>query len=382
VRAHVWAMAEGWNVVKRPTAQPVGAVHATPAEVDAVVDGDMAALERLFAERPGPRLPCDWKPNLGGRVETWTVSLLWIACHRGQVHVARWLAERDHDRDWASTLSRAHVCESHTHYGMSPFFIACTYGHLEVVQWLAECGADVEEACRIHSTTYTPFHAACVGGNLDVARWLAEERGVEIERANEEGRTPFGTATTLLPPPHVGGRPTRGQEVLNVRRKCLAAWLQVLLARRAVASLERALATEIVAAVDHRARSHCRFVLPTHPPHTRFPNIIGASVSAATMRPNPRSTAAAWTWGSCRRFSSRRRPTSPWTTPGPSTRFILLKDRTAAATRGTSGRTWRCCSARSSSASVRARPGRLSALSASHRKIGFVWGFCMGAQGA
>jgi hypothetical protein len=29
---------------------------------------------------------------------------------------------------------------------------------------------------------------------------------------------------------------------------------------------------------------------------------------------------------------------------------------------------------------VRARVGRLSGLSASHSKSGFVWGFCMGAQ--
>jgi hypothetical protein len=38
-----------------------------------------------------------------------------------------------------------------------------------------------------------------------------------------------------------------------------------------------------------RARSHCRLAPPTHPLHTIFTNIFGASVSETTMRPNPRS---------------------------------------------------------------------------------------------
>jgi hypothetical protein len=36
-----------------------------------------------------------------------------------------------------------------------------------------------------------------------------------------------------------------------------------------------------------RARSHCRFVLPTHPLYTRINTIFGASFSETTMRPNP-----------------------------------------------------------------------------------------------
>jgi hypothetical protein len=39
-----------------------------------------------------------------------------------------------------------------------------------------------------------------------------------------------------------------------------------------------------------RAQPHCRFVLPLireHPLYTRFTNILGASISEATMRPNP-----------------------------------------------------------------------------------------------
>jgi hypothetical protein len=42
---------------------------------------------------------------------------------------------------------------------------------------------------------------------------------------------------------------------------------------------------------DRRARSHFRFARPTHPLHTRFANIIGISLSEATMRPNPRRPA-------------------------------------------------------------------------------------------
>ena len=59
----------------------------------------------------------------------------------------------------------------------------------------------------------------------------------------------------------------------------------------------------------HRTRPHCRFVLSLIPLYTRFTNIFGASISEATLRPNPR-----WTPPRCARMAARgRRSTPAWT---------------------------------------------------------------------
>ena len=42
------------------------------------------------------------------------------------------------------------------------------------------------------------------------------------------------------------------------------------------------------------ARSHCRFVPPTHPRYTRITNIFGTSFSETTMRPNPSYAPDTW----------------------------------------------------------------------------------------
>jgi hypothetical protein len=73
-----------------------------------------------------------------------------------------------------------------------------------------------------------------------------------------------------------------------------------------------------------RARSHCRFVPPTHPLHTTFTNIFGASISQATMRPNPKQEAEASSaapgnlvqFGSTPRHPSTRRALARRPRPG------------------------------------------------------------------
>ena len=59
-------------------------------------------------------------------------------------------------------------------------------------------------------------------------------------------------------------------------------------------------AASAAGAGDDRARSHCRFVPPTHPLHTKITNILGTSFSEATMQSNP-------TQGAVRRGGPRPR---------------------------------------------------------------------------
>ena len=76
------------------------------------------------------------------------------------------------------------------------------------------------------------------------------------------------------------------------------AWRDIFTTHGYTKTMEGAAAVGINAGLDQegggtlRARSHCRFVPPTHPLHTRITNIVGASISEATMRPNPTPTRA------------------------------------------------------------------------------------------
>jgi hypothetical protein len=55
----------------------------------------------------------------------------------------------------------------------------------------------------------------------------------------------------------------------------------------------------VLAGGPFRSRSHCHFVIPTHPLHTRITNMFGASFSETTMRPNFRSVWAERLRGVC-----------------------------------------------------------------------------------
>jgi hypothetical protein len=94
----------------------------------------------------------------GDRVHVWNV--LQVACGRGDLPMARWLAAR---------FRLAH-CEIDT------LRAACIRGDLPMVQWLAtRFDFPVKAICR--RSYNAPLECACVNGHLRVAQWLVGRYG-------------------------------------------------------------------------------------------------------------------------------------------------------------------------------------------------------------
>jgi hypothetical protein len=82
------------------------------------------------------------------------------------------------------------------------------------------------------------------------------------------------------------------RRALNSRKRRFPAWAggqAVLRLRPPAQAAALGVQGHVQGRGPDRARSHCRFAPPTHPLHTIFTNIIGASLSEATMRLDPRS---------------------------------------------------------------------------------------------
>jgi hypothetical protein len=116
-------------------------------------------------------------------------------------------------------------------------------------------------------------------------------------------------STAHEPSPALTSAPSGSRELLTSASS--TSLLPVLPALPSTSRSPRPLWTEEVLL---RARSHCRFVLHTHPLYTITTNMFGTSFSEGTMRPNPRSRGLRMLSGTRTRPSPCSAPSSPiWT---------------------------------------------------------------------
>jgi hypothetical protein len=315
---------------------------------NAAQQGDGAAVARLLAAGADPNasVPC-WTPS----GEAFNTTALCMAAHHGRLEAARLLLDDGADP--------SHAAGDGADDRATPLISAAGTGRLEVLRLLLARGAAVDAVLR--GPGMTAFHSACCGNQAECAealaragcdvgiktidgltgRQFAEQQGnvAVVQRLRTVGaeQPPVGAVARIHSlvgaPEHNGQRaavrrhlPAKGRfelELLESGQK-----ISVKPANFELVAVPVGLAVEVhglVGAAEHNGKQGVvesrvaaglgRIVALHHPPtnplHTRITNISGASVSEATMRPNPRSGrtgAAACGCPAGRRRSGSSRP--------------------------------------------------------------------------
>lgn len=164
-----------------------------------IEDGDLAAVERLLAERP----------EVAGETEG-GVSAVLFALYRGREEIARrLLAARGRAADvfeaaalgdveaLAAALGQDRdVRDRHAADGFSPLALAAFFGRLEAVALLLEQGADPDLAAG-NPSGVRPLHSAVANRDRDAALTVAAallDAGAGPNVAQQGGWTPLHSA--------------------------------------------------------------------------------------------------------------------------------------------------------------------------------------------
>jgi uncharacterized protein len=159
--------------------------------VDAIRQGDLAAVERMLDEDPAL-----------SELQSNGVPVLMLAAYHGHPTIAGVIASRTPhmtlfeaatvgDGEYIESLlsQDSSVVNDYSSDGFTALGFACFFGHLGAAQALLAHGADPSLASR-NALGVMPLHSALAGNHREIVELLVE-KGAPVNAASAEGWTPL-----------------------------------------------------------------------------------------------------------------------------------------------------------------------------------------------